>query len=83
MTKTQHTPSFFFPKRHLLTCEGLTAKEINSLLDLADQAAEVNRQVNKKRDVLRGRTLINLFSRRRRERRARSNWPASVSAPTS
>jgi aspartate carbamoyltransferase catalytic subunit len=53
--------SFFFPKRHLLTCEGLTAPEINSLLDLADQAAEVNRQVNKKRDILRGRTLINLF----------------------
>lgn len=50
-----------FPRRHLLTCEGLSAKEINSLLDLADKAAEVNRQVNKKRDILRGRTLINLF----------------------
>jgi aspartate carbamoyltransferase catalytic subunit len=53
--------SFHFPRRHLLTCEGLSAKEINSLLDLADKAAEVNRQVNKKRDILRGRTLINLF----------------------
>ena len=50
-----------FARRHLLTCEGLTAGEINSLLDLADQAAEINRQVNKKRDILRGRTLINLF----------------------
>lgn len=50
-----------FPRRHLLTCEGLTAQEITSLLDLADKAAEINRQVNKKRDVLRGRTLINLF----------------------
>ena len=58
---TKAPEPFFFPKRHLLTCEGLTAQEINSLLDLADQAAEVNRQVNKKRDVLRGRTLINLF----------------------
>ena len=48
-------------RRHLLTCEGMTAKEINSLLDLADKAADLNRQVNKKRDVLRGRTLINLF----------------------
>jgi aspartate carbamoyltransferase catalytic subunit len=55
------TSSFYFPRRHLLTCEGLSAKEINSLLDLADKAAEVNRQINKKRDVLRGRTLINLF----------------------
>ena len=35
--------------------------EINALLDLADKAADSNRQVIKKRDVLRGRTLINLF----------------------
>ena len=61
MTAPSSTPAFFFPKRHLLTCEGLTAPEINSLLDLADKAAEINRQVDKKRDVLRGRTLINLF----------------------
>ncbi len=60
MTPAAHA-SFHFPRRHLLTCEGLSAKEINSLLDLADKAAEVNRQVNKKRDILRGRTLINLF----------------------
>jgi aspartate carbamoyltransferase catalytic subunit len=60
MTSAAHQ-SFHFPRRHLLTCEGLSAKEINSLLDLADKAAEVNRQVNKKRDILRGRTLINLF----------------------
>ena len=39
----------------------MTAGEINALLDLADKAAESNRQVIKKRDVLRGRTLINLF----------------------
>jgi aspartate carbamoyltransferase catalytic subunit len=60
MSTAEQTP-FYFPRRHLLTCEGLSAKEINSLLDLADKAAEVNRQINKKRDVLRGRTLINLF----------------------
>ncbi len=45
----------------MLTCEGLTADEITFLLDLADKAADANRQVIKKRDVLRGRTLINLF----------------------
>jgi aspartate carbamoyltransferase catalytic subunit len=50
-----------FARRHLLTCEELTAGEITSLLDLADKAADSNRQVIKKRDVLRGRTLINLF----------------------
>ncbi len=50
-----------FAHRHLLTCEGLSAEEINFLLDLADNAADANRQTGKKRDVLRGRTLINLF----------------------
>ena len=50
-----------FPRRHLLTCEGLTAAEINFLLDLADKAADHFRQSGAKRDVLAGRTLINLF----------------------
>jgi aspartate carbamoyltransferase catalytic subunit len=59
MTRSSAPASF--AHRHLLTCDELTAGEINSLLDLADKAAENNRQINKKRDVLRGRTLINLF----------------------
>jgi aspartate carbamoyltransferase catalytic subunit len=50
-----------FPHRHLLTVEGLGAPEINFLLDLADEFADANRVAGKKRDVLRGRTLINLF----------------------
>jgi len=50
-----------FPHRHLLSCEGLTAQEINSLLDLADHAADISRRIDKTRDILRGRTLINLF----------------------
>jgi aspartate carbamoyltransferase catalytic subunit len=50
-----------FPRRHLLTCEGLSANEINFLLDLADKAADHIRRNGKKRDVLAGRTLINLF----------------------
>jgi aspartate carbamoyltransferase catalytic subunit len=50
-----------FPHRHLLTVEGLSAAEINFLLDLADTAADVNREAGKKREILRGRTLINLF----------------------
>ena len=61
MTSLEPVQIASFPHRHLLTCEGLAASEINSLLDLADKAADNNRQVNKKRDVLRGRTLINLF----------------------
>src|SRR5262245_9852039 len=59
MSSTIHPASFV--RRHLLTCESLKAGEINALLDLADKAAEGNRQIIKKRDVLRGRTLINLF----------------------
>ena len=50
-----------FARRHLLTCEGLSAGEITALLDLADKSVDGNRQVIKKRDVLRGRTLINLL----------------------
>ncbi|HWK32898.1 MAG TPA: aspartate carbamoyltransferase catalytic subunit, partial [Hyphomicrobium sp.] len=50
-----------FPHRHLLTVEGLGAPEINFLLDLADSNADANRQVGNRRDVLRGRMLINLF----------------------
>ncbi len=50
-----------FPHRHLLGIEGLSRGEITSLLDLAEAAAALSRQVAKKRDDLRGRTLINLF----------------------
>ena len=50
-----------FPHRHLLSCEKLTVQEINCILDLADKMADQNRQREKRRDVLAGRTLINLF----------------------
>ncbi len=50
-----------FPHRHLLGIEGLSAPDISFLLDLAEAAIEVSRQVEKKRSTLRGRTLINLF----------------------
>lgn len=50
-----------FPRRHLLTSEGLTAAEINFLLDIADKNAGSGRVRNSKRDVLTGRTIINLF----------------------
>ncbi|MDP2618920.1 MAG: aspartate carbamoyltransferase catalytic subunit [Hyphomicrobiales bacterium] len=51
----------FFPHRHLLGIEGLSRDDIVTLLDLADEAVEVSRQVEKKKSVLRGRTQINLF----------------------
>jgi aspartate carbamoyltransferase catalytic subunit len=44
-----------------LTCEGLSAADINFLLDIADANADANARRDKKREVLTGRTLINLF----------------------
>ena len=61
MSITAEATEFSFPHRHLLGIEGLSRDEIVGLLDLAEQASTVSRQVAKKRDDLRGRTLINLF----------------------
>jgi aspartate carbamoyltransferase catalytic subunit len=59
MTATPQKP--IFAQRHLLGIEGLSPLEIVALLDLADAAVEISRQVEKKRATLRGRTQINLF----------------------
>jgi aspartate carbamoyltransferase catalytic subunit len=61
MTKAASHQTPLFPHRHLLGIEGLSAADITALLDLADTYVDQNRQVNKKGDVLRGRTQINLF----------------------
>src|SRR6266436_6164508 len=47
--------------RHLLGIEGLSPDDINEYLDLADGYVELNRQAEKKRSLLRGRTIINCF----------------------
>src|SRR6202035_5554095 len=44
-----------------LGIDGLSPEEIVGLLDLAGEFVELNRQVEKKRTSLRGRTQINLF----------------------
>lgn len=49
------------PRQHLLAIAPLQRHEIESLLDLGNAYVDLNRQVQKKRDTLRGRTLINLF----------------------
>jgi aspartate carbamoyltransferase catalytic subunit len=53
--------AFVLSRRHLLGMEGLSAAEVTGLLDLAEEFAELNRQIEKKRSSLRGRTQINLF----------------------
>jgi aspartate carbamoyltransferase catalytic subunit len=50
-----------FPHRHLLGIEGLSPQVIAYLLDSAEAAVDVSRQVEKKKATLRGRTQINLF----------------------
>jgi aspartate carbamoyltransferase catalytic subunit len=50
-----------FAHRHLLGIQGLSASDITGLIDLADEAVGISRQVEKKRSTLRGRTLVNLF----------------------
>ena len=53
--------SYPFPHRHLLGIEGLSPQDIAFLLDSAEAAIDVSRQVEKKKATLRGRTQINLF----------------------
>ncbi len=54
-------PAIVFDRRHLLGIEGLSAAEIDGLIDLADSYVALNRQAEKKSSALRGRTIINLF----------------------
>jgi aspartate carbamoyltransferase catalytic subunit len=53
--------TFVLSRRHLLGIQGLSSDEITGLLDLAEEFVDLNRQIEKKRTSLRGRTLINLF----------------------
>jgi len=50
-----------FPHRHLLGIEGLSPEDISYVIDLADGYVELSRQAEKKRSLLRGRTIINCF----------------------
>jgi aspartate carbamoyltransferase catalytic subunit len=47
--------------KHLLGIEGLNPVAVTNLLDLAESYALLNRSGKTQRDLLRGRTLINLF----------------------
>ena len=52
---------FPFPRAHLLSAVDLERPDVDALLDLADAFLEFGRQSAKSLDLLRGRTLINLF----------------------
>jgi len=51
----------YYPHRHLLAIEGLHPPDIAHLLDLGESYVLLNRSGKTQRDLLRGRTLINLF----------------------
>ena len=46
---------------HLLGIEGLAPEAISGLLDLSESYIDQNRSIDKRRDLLSGRTIINLF----------------------
>ncbi len=50
-----------YRQKHLLAIEGLEPPAIDHLLDLAESYVLLNRSGKTQRDLLRGRTLINLF----------------------
>ena len=52
---------FPFPRAHLLSAGDLQRPDLEALLDLADAFIDLNRRGSKKLDLLKGRTLINLF----------------------
>ena len=54
-------PRLIFQHKHLLGIEGLQPYEIQDLLDRADGFVALNRQADKKLQVLKGLTQINLF----------------------
>src|SRR3569832_1290906 len=53
--------TFAFPARHFISVSDLNRLQIHDLLDLADGFVALNRQKAKKLDLLKGRTLMNLF----------------------
>jgi aspartate carbamoyltransferase catalytic subunit len=53
--------AFPFPAKHFLSVTDLDPPTVGDLLALADGFVALNRQKNKKLDLLKGRTLINLF----------------------
>ncbi|MDR3474284.1 MAG: hypothetical protein P4M09_21755, partial [Devosia sp.] len=53
--------TFPFPRRHFISAGDLNRLEALELLDLADGFVALNRQKAKKLDLLKGRTLMNLF----------------------
>jgi aspartate carbamoyltransferase catalytic subunit len=61
MSDPARKPAAFYPHRHLLGIEGLSAEEITRLLDLSQSYAERPKDDQRARTLLSGRTVMNLF----------------------
>jgi aspartate carbamoyltransferase catalytic subunit len=61
MTVPLRQPNPFFPHRHLLGIEGISPEEIERLLDLSNRYADMTRDDASARQLLKGRTIMNLF----------------------
>ena len=61
MSDPARKPAAFYPHRHLLGIEGLSADEITRLLDLSQSYAERPKDDRRARTLLSGRTVMNLF----------------------
>ena len=48
-------------QKHLLGIQGLSIGDVNIILDEAKEFISLNKSKNKKLDILRGKTQINLF----------------------
>jgi aspartate carbamoyltransferase catalytic subunit len=55
------TENYTYPHPHLLGIEGMSKRDILQVLDVAKKYIEINRQKDKKGNLLRGLTQINLF----------------------
>src|SRR5580704_1670320 len=53
--------TFPFPARHFLSVGALDRSQVSDLLDFAEDIVGLNRQKAKKLDLMKGRTLVNLF----------------------
>ena len=61
LSATDQPAEFPFPHRHLLGIQDLSPDEITYLLNLSNKYAEHNRARGRKFDLMRDKTLINLF----------------------
>jgi len=64
--------------QHLLGLEGVSREDINLILDTADGFHGVLQRDIKVVPPLRGKTVVNLFTKTARARAYRLNWPRSA-----